>query len=306
MKADDILAQKEIIDEDQIIISNSEEERIDWLSENIDPWTKVEQYWQETSVARRQLFLKNTEFTVHAYFEKFKCLSTQKGKELLELDFSLLYTNVTPIDYSEWKRIRDLLMNQFDMHKIKNAEELGLINSLKSGDLSNEKQDFLLMYLLVHLLPPKSRGRKRKATSENQEIVNQASSKKSLEERRESFILHVESDAEVEPKILELKKRLQIAKETFQPLIIAVGRNLTSIESYHIAVNDQLYELSNCLETVVVALKIFFSLDCEYPENTQVIWKFLQQVLLNIKEEKVVTVQMKTYFGLIKILQDNI
>ncbi|XP_023317605.1 zinc finger protein 41-like [Trichogramma pretiosum] len=98
--------------------------------------------------------------------------------------------------------------------------------------------------------------------------------------------MHNGSDAEVEPKILELKKRLQIAKETFQPLIIAVGRNLTSIESYHIAVNDQLYELSNCLETVVVALKIFFSLDCEYPENTQVIWKFLQQVLLNIKEEK--------------------
>uniref|UniRef100_A0ABD2X062 Uncharacterized protein n=1 Tax=Trichogramma kaykai TaxID=54128 RepID=A0ABD2X062_9HYME len=82
MKEDGLLMRKEIIDIDQPIISSTDEEKILWLSENVDPWTEVEEYWRDTLIIRRDLFLRNPDFTVHAYFEKFKCLSMQQGKEL--------------------------------------------------------------------------------------------------------------------------------------------------------------------------------------------------------------------------------
>ncbi|KAL7305116.1 hypothetical protein TKK_0002523 [Trichogramma kaykai] len=79
----------------QPIISSTE--KIRWLSENVDPWTEVEEYWRDTFIIRQDLFLRNPDLTVHAYFEKFKCLSMQQRKGLLELDFEAVTTFVTII-----------------------------------------------------------------------------------------------------------------------------------------------------------------------------------------------------------------
>uniref|UniRef100_A0ABD2WYI1 ATP-dependent DNA helicase n=1 Tax=Trichogramma kaykai TaxID=54128 RepID=A0ABD2WYI1_9HYME len=145
---------------------------------------------------------------------------------------------------NEWERVKTLLIPRYEelitKKKVKDAQELGYINYLISRDLCKEKQDFLFLYLLVHLLPPKRTGRKRKKGDEEQATDNQPKSKLSLEERRESFILHVKNVGEIETKILEIKKRLQFDKGTFQPLIVAVGSSVKRIESYHLAVNDKL------------------------------------------------------------------
>ena len=58
-------------------------EKITWLSSNIDPWTDVLQYWKETYAVRRTLYLLNKDLSVQDYFDKFKCLSTQEGKDLV-------------------------------------------------------------------------------------------------------------------------------------------------------------------------------------------------------------------------------
>lgn len=76
---------------------------------------------------------------------------------------------------------------------------------------------------------------------------------------------------------------------------------MTRIENYYVAVNEQLFQLHKCLDAVVLTLKIFFALDCNYPQNTQTIWVFLQKVLLNIDLPlDVVNSQMNILLGLLK------
>uniref|UniRef100_A0ABD2WAK7 Uncharacterized protein n=1 Tax=Trichogramma kaykai TaxID=54128 RepID=A0ABD2WAK7_9HYME len=299
MKKDQLLQEKEVYpdDDEAIILSSSDEEKINWLTQNVDPWEDVEQFWYDTYVIRRNLYLKNPEHSVNSYFELFKSLKCQRGKEYLELDFSLLYRGVTVIDVNGWEKIRSVLITKLASTQLKNAVELSYINTLRSGDLSKEKQDFLVFYLLVHLLPTKRKGRKRKQKPGEEE--NSVIPKLSLPEKRQTFILHVQDEAAIDTELQDLKTRLEKRKQTFQPVVVAVGPFVMQITSYHIAVNDQHYESGNCLETIISCLKIYFSLGCKYPEDTETIWVFLQIILLNM-ESNYSTVDMQVLLGLLQ------
>lgn len=66
--------------------------------------------------------------------------------------------------------------------------------------------------------------------------------------------------------------------KSFQPVIVAV----VQIKKYFIALNDKLFEVSTSLDAVSLALRIFFTLDCEYPINSKTIGIFLQKILFDI------------------------
>ena len=91
---------------------------------------------------------------------------------------------------------------------------------------------------------------------------------------------------------------------TFQPLIIAVGL-ATRIDKYYVVVNEKLYNVETPLSAIQLALKIFFTLDCEYPQNTRTIWIFLQKVLYDIHLAlDVVIIETTASLGFIKTLTD--
>lgn len=65
----------------------SGEQKLAWLSENIDPWTKVEKLYKETYEER---VFKSRTTPLNDYLRSLKCLEVQPGKELasiLNLDF---------------------------------------------------------------------------------------------------------------------------------------------------------------------------------------------------------------------------
>ncbi|KAL7291862.1 hypothetical protein TKK_0014424 [Trichogramma kaykai] len=196
------------------------------------------------------------------------------GRELFLLDFDKLHQGHDFIGNDKWSLFQDRLIQQFTTDKIKEANELGIIGCLKSGCLA---------------------AGKRKPGELKSEPI-----RLSMRERRESFIFHVEIVGEVEKKLLDYKNRLNKSKSAFQPLIVAAG-SIYEIQKYYLAVNKKLYEIDSCMEAIIVVLKVYFALDCEYPLNTKPIWTFLQRILLALKVNgDFDTPDMKILFGVLK------
>ena len=89
---------------------------------------------------------------------------------------------------------------------------------------------------------------------------------------------------------------------TFQPVILAVGE-VTKVNNYYVVVKDKLFTVETSLSAVQLALNIFFSLDCAYPQNTRTIWVFLQKILYDIHLPlDLVNVETNAMLGFIKTL----
>ena len=152
------------------------------------------------------------------------------------------------------------------------------------------------MHLLPLLIGQANVGRKRKESSEN--VVR----KWSPAERRETFICHIEVcllgstisivekctqflvlqlPDELEERIKVLKEKLLNRRETFQPLLVVVGP-LVEIKEAYVVVDNIRYKAHSCLEALDLCFKLFFALECKYPQASHSIWHFIQLVCYNI------------------------
>lgn len=68
-------------------------------------------------------------------------------------------------------------------------------------------------------------------------------------------------------------------KETVQPYIIAVGPQLTAIETFHIIIDDIMYKMENVLKAVDFLYKIFQVLNIKYPPACKQVWLFIQKYI---------------------------
>ncbi|XP_031777357.1 uncharacterized protein LOC116415892 [Nasonia vitripennis] len=250
MRNADLLARRKKKDI-EYVATEGDVQKLNWLSSNLEPWDQVEKLWQESFESRRMV-LKNLQ--IHEYIEKFPCLKTQAGKRMFLLDFKRLYPNEDFIETSKWSnKIRPCLVEHLGKVNFKSVHEAALLEALKSNDLSEEKQNFVTLYLLPHIIPTKRSGKRKKDNAEPVERPHRLS----LQERRESFILNVQTANDVQTRINDLKQRLLRSKLTFQPLIVAVGPE-TNIEKLYVAVNDQLYSINSILTAIKLAIAVFF------------------------------------------------
>ena len=93
-----------------------------------------------------------------------------------------------------------------------------ILTSVYTGYLYNiiflyfsEKQNFLTLYLLTYLIPSKRIGKRKK----NDDGESDEPRRLSLEERRETFIVKVQTASDIEPKLNAIKEDLRIKKKTF-------------------------------------------------------------------------------------------
>lgn len=68
-------------------------------------------------------------------------------------------------------------------------------------------------------------------------------------------------------------------KETVQPYIIAVGPQLTAIETFYIIIDDIMYKMENVLKAVDFLYKIFQVLNIKYPPACEQVWLFIQKYI---------------------------
>ena len=112
------------------------------------------------------------------------------------------------------------------------------------------------------------------------------------------YFLQIAND--LQPTLSDLRARYLREKKTIQPFIIAVGA-VSHISNYYVVLNDKLFEVTDILNAVELALKFFFSLDCNYPENAQIIWVFLQKALFDIHLDfDVISIDSNIILGHIK------
>lgn len=68
-------------------------------------------------------------------------------------------------------------------------------------------------------------------------------------------------------------------KETLQPYIIAIGSQLTAIETFYIIIDDIMYKMENVLKAVDILYKIFQVLNVKYPSACEQVWLFIQKYI---------------------------
>ncbi|XP_043461454.1 uncharacterized protein LOC122498023 [Leptopilina heterotoma] len=101
------------------------------------------------------------------------------------------------------------------------------------------------------------------------------------EEKRQSYLLHVQKKDELNSSVEKLKDYLQQKELPFEPIVAIVGP-LLNIESFHVIVDDIVYTTKSFLEAVDLNFKVFYVFDRDYPPYVDDLWKFLQNVLYEI------------------------
>ncbi|KMQ86645.1 hypothetical protein RF55_14319, partial [Lasius niger] len=214
------------------------DEHLKWLKLNVAPWSTVFQYWCATYDVRKLLF-NDEKFSINDYFTLFPCLKTQNGKELLISDFERSWTKQgeAPIldIHNNWNLVRSCLISQLKLQKkiidINDNSYLLLLDRLPAEDHAP-----IIFHLLPYLVTPRRLGRKRK--SESDEIVNR---KITIQEQRDSFFLHVPTEAELDETIHKQKAKLLAQKLTFQPIAVYVGPLVKPV-NFFVVVDDTKYQ----------------------------------------------------------------
>ncbi|XP_011687374.1 PREDICTED: uncharacterized protein LOC105449701 isoform X1 [Wasmannia auropunctata] len=279
--------------------------KLDWLKNYLDPEETIIDYWILTFEARQDLIKKRIE--IYNYYQSFPCLKIGLGATLLKKDFDRLYPNKNDLFFDRWDIIRTHLIKRLqECNSIKHVFDKAFIHLLPT--LLQHSKDTLIFYLLPYLIEG---SLKRKRNSRNSQVH---STKLSIQERRDSFLLHVQvfkifylfhkyykiytfpflwikiniivkiyfqTATDIIPTIERRKEELRIAGLTFQPIPVFVGQ-LIALDATYVAVNNVLYKVDSALKAIDLCFRIYMALDCAYPEQASSLWVFIQKCCFNI------------------------
>lgn len=129
-------------------------EKIQFLTNNLGPWEKIENFWRESFEIRRVLEDAKLQKQLNEYFKTYPALKTAHGYLLLEIDFELKY----PGKQNIFEETRETALKKIYQHamnlKKKDEEVINLLN------IYGQNPDLITLLILPYLLKV-SYGRKR-------------------------------------------------------------------------------------------------------------------------------------------------
>lgn len=197
-------------------------------------------------------------------------------------DFEKLQPGKSVLLSNRWAVVRTCLNNYWRGGNCKiPAEDRGLVSSLET--LPPRQQTSILLYLLPSIIPQRRSAPKRKP--KDSETVDVIKPKKfSLQERRNSFILHVTNARSLDSELENHKEALRKQGSSLQPLIVVVGP-LAAPQQYFVVINNLKYQCETVLDAVQTAFQSFFVIDLNYPAAAETIWLFFQVAVFGISLE---------------------
>lgn len=69
---------------------------------------------------------------------------------------------------------------------------------------------------------------------------------------------------------------------TIQPFIIAVGEKNKKVNNSYLYFNDIFYDCKNILKAISILFQIFFSLNLQYPTESQQVYYFLEEYFFGL------------------------
>ncbi|KAJ1526452.1 hypothetical protein ONE63_009586 [Megalurothrips usitatus] len=266
------------------------EESLAYLKgKNIQPWTRVRDAWIATSKHRRRHLVngavvaaeqeaqkndgrkgkkprrapkRSPEDTVMSYVADYPQIKQPKGWTLLEQDFELYQPQSVLKLTSEIGKL-----TEFVVHK------------LGSDDIVSEETDECIkqtriLLSLSKLFQPITIATKLADGSNNKDGLKNW--RPSRAEMRDSFLLHVKSEADLKSVLEARRKKLGDFNLTCQPIAVIVGSAVDDIEKCHVVVDDYKYTLETPLKAIDIVFKIYHALHAVYPPESEPLWLFLQ------------------------------
>ncbi|XP_036347385.1 uncharacterized protein LOC118756744 [Rhagoletis pomonella] len=193
------------------------------------------------------------------------------AEEKVQIDFSYLYPHSTSV-LDKWETFK-LKIIPLLSEKLSDPAHLQQLEKIRSEDKGSDQ----LIALLLHVLPTI----KRKANSVKKIC------RSTVKESQISFLLHVITANDVENSLEKLKSSLYDRGETLQPIVIAVGYNLSD-SKFYVYFDEIKYEMPCCLSAFHTCFKVFHVLNLKYPGDSLEYWMFVQKYFycVHLKDDK--------------------
>ncbi|XP_055916162.1 uncharacterized protein LOC129949003 [Eupeodes corollae] len=253
-------------------------EKLQFLYNYLEPYDKIVEFWNDTVEARAELFKPESNLTIGSYVDKFPILKSAEGYKLYKIDFDHYYKDKSNNLLHKWTEINTKLIN---IAEKKNKPEIKNLLTFKSNIIG--------FFLLPYLLSTPVLG-KRKLTQ----------TKRSTKlESADSFFIFVSCSSRIQEKLVEVRRLLQVNKQTLQPTVILVGENKADITEAYLAIDDSLYNCEGPIEAIDACFKSYTALNAKFPESAHHIWMLIQKYIYNIS-----TVHDKNYTTVNSLISD--
>ncbi|XP_051153882.1 uncharacterized protein LOC127277097 [Leptopilina boulardi] len=245
--------------------------KLNWLKNNSEPWSEVFQQWTETFAARTKGHSELETKQLSEYFQTFPCLRDNQAIVLIQNDFERLYKrklfNIADI----WNKMKQHIILKLQQCKgIKTLDDKAYVHLLPS--LTSEQQNGVILFLLPFLVP---NGRKKRRNDDEE------ARKMSPAERRDTFIIYVSKEDEVDVILEKKRMELKNSGRILHPTPVCIGTKMGITKSY-VVVDDVKYEVSSLLSAIDLAFKIYYSAHCDFPESCYSMWLFIQKAIFDI------------------------
>ncbi|XP_076279767.1 uncharacterized protein LOC143208808 [Lasioglossum baleicum] len=245
---------------------------VEWLQKNNEPWNLVKTHWEVTNRLRKKEFIAGTTEKLTNIFNKWRVLHHPEAWNLIKNDFAAWEPDSVISIADQWPRFIFSLLKVCPIQKNNKIERAKEILAILDRIDNEDDKAIAQMILLPYMIPPRGRVRTKKEHW-----------KPSMKEAEESFVVHVQTAADIANARSDRIEAMSLRKLTVQPYIIAVGPSLGSIEAFYVSVDEVLYKVPTAFDAIDVCFKTFHVFNISYPSESHHLWYLIQRQLYKLE-----------------------
>ncbi|XP_046388184.1 uncharacterized protein LOC124167798 [Ischnura elegans] len=270
-------------EESEVDDSQDDDDSLQWLKNNAEPWVKVQEYWEKTHQIRRRCLQRDGK-SVHEYMKGYPALRLDRGYMLLEIDFTSKFPNSSMSLYALWPRLSNFVLERVCLK--------GELRKALDEAISPDERTALALLHMSKIFPTVNARKQTKSVREW---------RPSKLEAQEAFVLHVKVIGDLETQLELRKDRLLNFGCQLQPLAAVVGPSWREIHQAFAIIGPKYFEVETPLKAVDITFKAFHALNAQYPPEASQIWQFIQRAVYDIPRDR----KFEPHFSFVEtLLQD--
>ncbi|XP_062538250.1 uncharacterized protein LOC134206538 [Armigeres subalbatus] len=240
-----------------------------WFQHHHGEWDDIKKRWKATSAVRLHEIGKLEQITYQHLLDEYPILKNTGGYQLVKLDFTFKHPTKSDLLFNKFSGFRDRAKNLFRNEIPVQGRSLF---ALLDRELSDDSRDCITILLVFYIWP-----------STVTRLPNGNKWKPSLQECRESSILHLKSLADYETELSRLG-RLNLSRGLpDHPVIVVVGATIDHINQFFVSYKDIAYRAETFLKALDVVFKIYTAYALRFPIEASGPWNFIAYTLFDFE-----------------------
>ncbi|XP_067617320.1 uncharacterized protein [Eurosta solidaginis] len=236
-----------------------------WLAHNMEPWSEVVKKWNAT-IEIRQQDIFNRKVNI---FTDWPLLKNSLGYTLIAIDFIAKYKDSANNLINEWPDFRRLII-PYMRDKIKDNASNNMLLMIDEN-VDSDSTDCIITLLMHSILKPPL------ISTGNTPNSKRFKWKPSICDAQNVTVLHCEYINDYQRRYDELKSKAMEKCTTLQPLILVIGEELKSLESYYIVFDGVLYKVPTFVRALAILFKLFHVFNLKYPIEAKFLYDFMEK-----------------------------